>query len=162
MWKWVKMDLNLSMRMNLNYSCNFCGNKSQLNQNYHVNINPEEAKLGTELKQTAFKRWALTKGRHPKKNTGFFGNFSQKGGGGSSQFPKLLQINQGFFGMPKSFLGAKTCFTIVGRWYLSNLITLSWFEIWRIQIFLAKTRIFGNFFTLRGGGVTYSQKYMSE
>ena len=54
------------------------------------------------------------KGRHPKKNTGFFGNFSQRGGG-SSQFPKLLQINQVIFGMPKSFLGAKTCFTIVGR-----------------------------------------------
>ena len=50
------MDLNLSMRMNLNYSCNFRGNKSQLNQNYQMDINPEEAKLGTELKLTAFKR----------------------------------------------------------------------------------------------------------
>ena len=57
------MELNLSMRMNLNYSCNFCGNKSQLNQNYHVDRNPEEAELGTELKRTAFKRLALTKCR---------------------------------------------------------------------------------------------------
>ena len=29
------------------------------------------------------------KGSHPKK-TGFFGNFSSRGGGGSSQIPKLL------------------------------------------------------------------------
>ena len=36
-------------------------------------------------------------------------------GGGSSQFPKLLKNNQVIFGMPKSFLGAKTCFTVVGR-----------------------------------------------
>ena len=49
-----------------------------------------------------------------KKNRDFLGIFP-KGGGGSSQFPKLLQINQVIFGMPKSFLGAKTCFTIVGR-----------------------------------------------
>ena len=53
-------------------------------------------------------------GTLPTKKTGFFGNFP-KGGGGSSQFPKLLQINQVIFGMPKLFLGAKTCFTIVGR-----------------------------------------------
>ena len=58
--------------------------------------------------------YSVDKGRHPKKNTGFFGNFSQRGGG-SSQFPKLFKINQDIFGMPKSFLGAKTCFTIVGR-----------------------------------------------
>ena len=38
--------------------------------------------------------------------------------------------------MPKSFLGAKTCFTIVGR--------------------------FWEFFSFGRGGVTYSQKYMSE
>ena len=50
----------------------------------------------------------------PKKIRDFLGIFP-KGGGGSSQFPKLLQINQVIFGMPKSFLGAKTCFTIVGR-----------------------------------------------
>ena len=51
-----------------------------------------------------------------KKIRDFLGIFPKEGGwGGSSQFPKLLQINQGFFGMPKSFLGAKTCFTIVGR-----------------------------------------------
>ena len=57
-----------------------------------------------------------------KKIRDFLGIFP-KGGGGSSQFPKLLQINQDFFGMPNSSLGAKTCFTIVGRWYLINLIT---------------------------------------
>ena len=50
------MDLNLSMHMNLKYYGNFRGNKSQLNQNYHMDINPEEAELGTELKRTAFKR----------------------------------------------------------------------------------------------------------
>ena len=49
-----------------------------------------------------------------KQKRGFFGNFSQRGGG-PSEFPKLLQNNQVIFGMPKSFLGAKTCFTIVGR-----------------------------------------------
>ena len=47
----------------------------------------------------------LSKGRHPKKN-GIFWEFFPNRGGGSSQFPKLLQINQGFFGMPKSFLGS--------------------------------------------------------
>ena len=64
----------------------------------------------------------FSKGRCPKKK-GIFWEFFPKGGRGSSQFPKLLQINQVIFGMPKSFLGAKTCFTIVGRWYLINLIT---------------------------------------
>ena len=54
-------------------------------------------------------------GTPPKKKYGIFWEFFPKGGGGSSQFPKLLQINQVIFGMPKSFLGAKTCFTIVGR-----------------------------------------------
>ena len=57
------MKLNLSMQMNFSYSCNYCGNKSKLNQNYHMNINPEGAELGTELKRTAFKRLALTKCR---------------------------------------------------------------------------------------------------
>ena len=51
----------------------------------------------------------------PNKKNGIFWEFFPKGGGGSSQFPKLLQINQVILGMPKSFLGAKTCFTIVGR-----------------------------------------------
>ena len=35
------------------------------------------------------------KGRHPKKNTGFFGNFSQRGGGGllnSQNFCKLTKV----------------------------------------------------------------------
>ena len=50
------MDLNLSMRLNLNYSCNLRGNKSQLNHDHHMDNNPEEATLGTELKRTAFKR----------------------------------------------------------------------------------------------------------
>ena len=49
-----------------------------------------------------------------KKIRDFLGIFP-KGGGGSSQFPKLLQINQVIFGMLKSFLGAKSCSTIVGR-----------------------------------------------
>ena len=57
----------------------------------------------------------FTLGTPPKKKYGIFGNFSQRGGGGSSQFPKLLKINQVIFGMPISFLCAKTCFTIVGR-----------------------------------------------
>ena len=50
----------------------------------------------------------------PKKKRDFLGIFPKEGGGGSSQFPKLFKINQVIFGMPKSFLGAKTCFTIVG------------------------------------------------
>ena len=44
-------------------------------------------------------------GTPPKKKYGIFWKFFPKGGG-SSQFPKLLQINQAIFGMPKSFLGA--------------------------------------------------------
>ena len=51
----------------------------------------------------------------PKNNKKDVLGIFPKGRGGSSQFPKLLQINQVIFGMPKSFLGAKTCFTIVGR-----------------------------------------------
>ena len=70
---------------------------------------------------TLFTNQSICKGRYPKKRD-FLGIFP-RGGGGSSRFPKLLKINQVIFGMPKSLLGAKTCFTIVGRWYLINLIT---------------------------------------
>ena len=38
-----------------------------------------------------------------KKITGLFGNFSHIGGGGSSQFPKLLKIDQVFHCVPNSF-----------------------------------------------------------
>ena len=57
-----------------------------------------------------------------KKIRDFLGVFPIRGGG-SPQFPKLLWFDQVIFGMPKSFWGAKTCFTIGGRWYLINLIT---------------------------------------
>ena len=43
----------------------------------------------------------------------------------STQISLLLYFDQVVFGMPKSFSGAKTCFTIGGKCYLINLITLS-------------------------------------
>ena len=49
-------------------------------------------------------------------------NFEKKH---STQISLLLYFDQVVFGMPKSFSGAKTCFTIGVKCYLINLITLS-------------------------------------
>ena len=66
----------------------------------------------------------ICKGASQKKIQDYLGVFPIQGRGGLSSIPKLLWFDQVIFGMPKSFWGAKTCYTIGGRWYLINLITL--------------------------------------
>ena len=57
--------------------------------------------------------------RAQKKITEFFPAW----GGGVFPIPKTFVNLPSFFGVPKSFWGAKTCFTLGRWWYLINLIT---------------------------------------
>ena len=76
----------------------------------------------------------------------------------------FCNLNKYFFGMPKSFWDAKTCFTKGGRWYLVNFITLRYLDSgsWLVKSGKksAKMKLFGSFSLKGGGGPLFPNVYV--